>query len=65
MRRPKDPKDPKITDAEEPKPGGHARDRLDLFNRQRGLPTDPAPSTPKDETEDAGRGPPKTKRTQD
>jgi len=44
MRRPndpKEPKDPKSADDEQPKPGGHARDRMDLFNRQRGLPTDP------------------------
>lgn len=64
MRRPKDPKDPKGTEAEEPKPGGHARDRLDLFNRQRGLPTDRAPSATKDEKDDSAESPPKTKRTE-
>jgi len=63
MRRPNDPKDPKGTDEEKPKPGGHARDRMDLFNKQRGLPTDAAP--PGKNVEEADKAPPKSKKTDD
>jgi len=61
MRRPSDPKDPKGTDEEQPPSGGHARDRMDLFNKQRGLPTDSDPAGKKPEP-DADATPPKGKR---
>ena len=42
MRPPKDPKDPKSGGGQAPpRPGGRARERLDQFNRQRGIPDDP------------------------
>jgi hypothetical protein len=44
MRRPKQPDD---SPDQKPPPGGHARKRLEQFNRQRGLPTDT--DTPPDE----------------
>lgn len=63
MRRPNDPKDPKSTGEDKPTPGGHARDRLDLFNKQRGLPTDADPGGKK--VEGADEAPPKSKKTDD
>ena len=66
MRRPTDPNDPKdkARDKDESPPGGRARERLDLFNRQRGLPTD-GTDTKKDDAKEAPETPPKTKRTED
>ena len=40
MRRPKDPDSSKPDSDEKAPPGGRARERLDQFNRQRGLPTE-------------------------
>jgi hypothetical protein len=53
MRRPKDSKHPKSGggDAKTP-PGGRARERLDQFNRQRGLPDD-SKASEEDESGDA------------
>jgi hypothetical protein len=52
MRRPKDSKNPKSGGDDKSPPGGRARDRLDQFNRQRGLPTDPVPKeAPSNETQ--------------
>ena len=58
MRRPKDPNNPQSGDGEPPsKPGGRARERLDQFNRQRGLPTD-ADSTAQDDDSKQTQKPP-------
>jgi hypothetical protein len=58
MRRTKDPNDPKSGDGEPPsKPGGRARERLDQFNRQRGLPTD-SDSKPKENDSNDTQKPP-------
>ena len=43
MRRPKDPDNPRSGDDKAAPPGGRARERLDQFNRQRGLPADSNP----------------------
>ena len=64
MRRPDDPKDPEENDARQPTPGGRARERLDLFNRQRGIPTDSDVPGKKPDP-DTGEKTPKSKRTED
>ena len=58
MRRPKDPDSskPDSDDGKAP-PGGRARERLDQFNRQRGLPTEPGPSNEDKGVDDAKRPP--------
>jgi hypothetical protein len=59
MRRPKDSKNPAGSGSEPPRPGGRARERLDQFNRQRGLPADSAPTTTDDAQKPPGRPTPR------
>jgi hypothetical protein len=59
MRRPKDAKNPKSGDDDKSRPGGRARERLDQFNRQRGLPTDSVPK--EDPANDTQKPPGKSK----
>jgi hypothetical protein len=40
MKRPKDPNDKDKAGDEQSPPGGRARERVDMFNRQRGIPAD-------------------------
>jgi hypothetical protein len=57
MRRPKQPDD--SSPDQKPPPGGHARKRVEQFNRQRGLPTDSEAPTGKDETQEPAEDPKK------
>ena len=62
MKRPKNPDDPKDKPGEDKSPpGGRARERVDLFNRQRGLPTESGEESGKDDADEAPDTPPKNK----
>ena len=58
MRRPKDPNDSKTkTGDEQSPPGGRARERVDMFNRQRGIPPDAGSTTEQDDAADSKEPP--------